>query len=56
MSVPVETILVPGLFLVAVAVGLVYVYFYLDTWVIAVKQSRSGQPQDTPGDVLAGSP
>ena len=51
MSVPVETILVPGLFLVAVAVGLVYVYFYLNTWVIAVKQ-----PQDTPGDVLAGSP
>ena len=51
MSVPVETILVPGLFLVAVAVGLLYVYLYLDTWVIAVKQS-----QDTPGDVLAGSP
>lgn len=57
MSVPVETLLVPGLFVLAVAVGLLYVYLYLDTWVIAVKQSRqSRRSQDTPGDVLAGSP
>lgn len=40
MTVPFETLIVPGLFVLAVAIGLVYVYFYLDTWVIAVKQSR----------------
>lgn len=40
MIVPIETLVVPALFVAAVAIGLVYVYFYMDTWIIAVKQSR----------------
>ena len=43
MTVPIETLLVPGLFVLAVAIGLLYVYLYLDTWVIAVKQSPKQQ-------------
>ena len=54
MTVPIETLLVPGLFVLAVAVGLVYVYLYLDTWVIAVKQSPKQQQYYTPGGALAG--
>jgi len=39
MVVPIDALLIPAMFLAAAAVGLVYVYLYLDTWVIAVKQA-----------------
>jgi hypothetical protein len=35
-----DVLIVPILFVVALAIGVLYVYLYLDTWVIAAKQSR----------------
>lgn len=40
ITVSLDVLIVPILFVVALAIGVLYVYLYLDTWVIAAKQQR----------------
>jgi len=38
ITVSLDVLIVPILFVVALAVGVLYVYVYLDAWIIAAKQ------------------
>ena len=40
ITVSIDVLVIPALFVAAAAIGLVYIYLYLDTWVIAVKQAK----------------